>query len=101
MDFAGPLPLSRNNRRILVICDRLTKYNTFIACPLNIDAPELERIFTNEIIRYYGLPKTVTTDRDTLFNSVHWKKFMQEQGIKTEMTTAYYQEANGQSERTI
>ena len=101
MDFIGPLPLSKGNKRILVICDRLTKYNIFAACRHDIDTTELERVFLNEVVRHHGIPRTITTDRDTLFTSTHWRNVTKKLGIETEVITAYHQEANRQSERMI
>ena len=50
-------------------------------------------------IARFGVPSTITTDRDRQFESFLWQKFMQLLGSKRIRTTAYHPIANGLVER--
>ena len=70
MDFIVQLPVTRNNfDTIVIFVDRLTKKAIFCAANTSISAPEVAKIFFNNVFRYYGLPKVIISDRDTKFTS--------------------------------
>ena len=74
MDFIVGLPPSINEYgqaadSILVVVDRFTKYSRYYAVQSTIDAPKLADLFMREIIRDFGVPRSIVTDRGSLFTS--------------------------------
>ena len=47
-------------------------------------------ILLDKIIREYGVPKTITLDRDKLFMFNFWKTLVAKLGVKLRMSTVYH-----------
>ena len=73
-DFIIGLPKSEDNDSIIVIVDRFSKYTTFIVAPTDYTADETKRLFLKHVVKYWGLPKYIISDRDPLFT----RKFLTE-----------------------
>ena len=60
----------------MVIVDKFAKLMRLIPCSFGGDdglsAPEVARLFFENIVRYYGLPKSVLYDKDARFTSNFW-----------------------------
>ena len=63
-------------------------------------ARQFKILFMNNIYWIHGLPTDITTDRDTLFTSELWKETAKELQIERKMSTAFYLQTDGQTERT-
>ena len=87
------------NDSILVIIDRLTKKAHFCPTQTNVTAPEVAKIFFNEIFRHHGLPKIIISDRDAKFTSRFWQALFKELDTKIHMSTAFHPQTDGQTER--
>jgi hypothetical protein len=98
MDFITHRPNSFGHTVIWVICDRLTKYVHFIALPTKFSAIDLAGRFSVEICRLHGIPKSIISDRDTLFVSTFWKEMFKVQGTTLKYSTTYHPEIDGQTE---
>ena len=84
---------------IMIIIDRLTKLVVLLPCNKTDSAEQSARLFVKGwYTRGFGLPKTITSDRDSKFTSSLWQEIIRIVGIKQEMTTARHQQANGQVE---
>ncbi|GBG67159.1 hypothetical protein CBR_g81584 [Chara braunii] len=59
----------------------------------------LGRLFKENWVRDFGLPKSIVSDRDVRFTSELWKAAASEQGTQPEMTSGNHPEANGQAEQ--
>lgn len=46
----------------------------------------------------HGIPRTILSDRDTLFISNFWQEIFKLQGTQLKMSSAYHLEMNGQTE---
>ena len=101
MDFVVGLPVSRTKDAIWVIVDRLTKCARFLAIKKTDGAAVLARKYVQEIVRLYGVPVSIVSDRDPKFTSEFWNVFQAEMGTRMHMSTAYHPQTDGQSERTI
>lgn len=67
MDFISGFPNVNGHRSIMVVVDRFSKYAVFIpalnACP----AEEAAKLFLAYVVKYFGLPTDIVSDRDTRF----------------------------------
>ena len=93
------LPECNGFDAIMTIVDRLSKRVRYIATRSNIDSKEVARIFFDELVRHYGFPEKIISDRDTKFTSDFWQTLSKIMGIKLSFTTAHRAQADGQSER--
>ncbi|GBG68112.1 hypothetical protein CBR_g2663 [Chara braunii] len=100
MDFMDTLVTSKNGKRhIFVIVDRLTKYARLIAMPETARTEHVIKLFMDNWVRDFGLPKTIVSDRDVRFISEMWKKVAKHMGSQLHMTSGNDLEANGQAEQ--
>jgi len=54
-----------------------------------------------EVVRLYGVPVSIVSDRDTRFLSQFWRSLQESLGTRLNFSIAYHPQTNGQSERTI
>ena len=54
---------------ILIMIDRLIKYNHLISFSEKYSADQLKFIVLNKLIQYHDISKEITSDRDKLFTS--------------------------------
>ena len=104
MDFVTGLPVStdwkgENYDSILVIVDRLTKMVHYKPVKITIDAPGLAEVIIDVVVRHHGLPDSIITDRGSLFTSKFWSSLCYFLGIKRRLSTAFYPQTDGQTER--
>ncbi|KAL0413692.1 UNVERIFIED_CONTAM: hypothetical protein Sradi_1570900 [Sesamum radiatum] len=98
MDFITNLPPSCGKSAIWVIVDRLNKYAHFIALPSKFSAPSLATIFTVEIYRLHGMPKSIISNRDPRFLSTFWRELFRLSGTTLAYSSAYHPQTDGQTE---
>ena len=94
MDLKGPFP---SGEHLLVVIDYRSRYPV-IATLNNINSFEIiSRL--KEIFSIFGLPKCITVDNGTQFNSEEFKSFLKEHQIEHRRVTPYWPSANGEVER--
>ncbi len=59
-----------------------------------------ELIF-NQVVRYYGIPEDIVSDRGPQFISRVWKAFFSLLGVTVSLSSGYHPQSNGQTERKI
>ncbi|XP_057985416.1 uncharacterized protein LOC131170384 [Hevea brasiliensis] len=64
MDFIVGLPKVGGLGNIMVVVDRLSKYAVFMPTPTQFDAKEVARLFFRGVVKYWGLPRDIVSDRD-------------------------------------
>ena len=69
MDFITDLPIPNGHDAILVAIDRLTKMSHFIPCRKDLKTNQFGDLFLKEIVRLYGIPPDIITDRGRIFTS--------------------------------
>jgi hypothetical protein len=62
---------------------------------------KLPKLYVNEVIRLYGVPVSIISDRDPRFTSRLWPSLQWAMGTKLNLSTAFHPQTDGQSERTI
>ena len=102
MDFVSGLPLSPSKKdSIWVIVDRLTKSAHFIPVRTDFSLQKLAKLYVTEIVRLYGVPVSIISDRDPRFTSRFWQKLHEALGTRLNISTAFHPQTDGQSERVI
>ena len=100
MDFITDLPLSDGCDQLWVIVDRFTKMAHFLPLPKEgKTAKDLAIIFAKQISRHHGLPRDIITDQDIRFTFESWKEFLSLLGIRSQISTAFHTQMDGQTER--
>ncbi len=104
MDFVTGLPISTDEKgdsydSILVIVDRLTKMVHNVPVKVTINVPDLAKVIINVVVRHHGIPESIVTDRGSLFTSKFWSSLYYFLGIKRKLSTAFYSQTDGQTER--
>jgi hypothetical protein len=86
MDFVEGLPLSNNVNCILVVVDSFTKYAHFIPLRHPFTAASVAKLFLNNVYKLQGMPVSIVTDRDRIFNSKFWRELFSLAGVELHMS---------------
>lgn len=99
-DAVGPInPPSKNgNRYLLVAVDYLTRWPVVAAVP-NINEQITAAFLFNCIVKDFGVPSYILTDRGANFKSDYVHTFLKWMGCKPLTTTAFRPQVNGLCER--
>jgi hypothetical protein len=69
-DFMTGLPRGRKgNDAIWMVVDRLTKSVLFFPMKITDSVVKLTKLYVNEVIKLYGVPVSIISDRDPRFTS--------------------------------
>lgn len=100
IDLITQLPRTKNgNDAIVVMVDKVSKMIHTHATKTKVTAPQLAKIFMQEVIRHHGIPMNIISDRDPRFTSNFWKSLWKGLGTTLNMSTAYHPQSDGQTER--
>jgi hypothetical protein len=67
----------------------------FIPCKKTNDATKVVVLFFREIVRLHGLPRSITSDRDTRFLGNFWRILWKKMGSKLLYSSAYHPQMDG------
>jgi hypothetical protein len=82
MDFIVGLPRTLcGYNSIWVIMDRLTKSAYFIPIYTTYRVRQYAELYMSHIIRYHGIPKTIISDRGSIFIACFWEQLHECLGI--------------------
>ena len=65
---------------VWVIVDRLTKSAHFLDVRMTFTLEEFCRLYIRKIVRLYGVPVSIVSDRDPRFTAHFWKSFQRAMG---------------------
>lgn len=98
IDLTGPLPPSNENRYILTIVERFTRWPEAYAIK-NMTAITVAKTIVAEYIPRFGVPQYITTDQGTQFESNLMDELTKILGVHRIHTTPYHPCSNGLVER--
>jgi hypothetical protein len=100
MDLITQLPVtSQGHDAIVVWVDKVSKMVICAATTTSVTAPVLAQLMYKEVVRHYGIPRSIVSDRDPRFTSKVWTCLWEMTGTKLNMSTAYHPQSDGQTER--
>ena len=99
MDFIMALPKSEGFGSIMVVVDRFSKYATFIAAPTDCTAEEAAKLFLRNIVKLWGVPESIVSDRDPRFTRRFWTELFKLLGSDLNFSTSFHPQSDGQTER--
>ena len=70
-----------------------------VATKHTITAPELAEVFMREVVRHHGVPKSIISDRGSVFPPTSGVRCGRKLGTRLSMSTAYHPQSDGQTER--
>jgi len=99
VDFIMKLLVVAEKDAVLVVCDRLSKIMYFVVTTEGTSVEGLVRLFRNNVWKLHRLPESVVSDRGPQFAAELTKELNRMLGIKTKLSTAFYPQTDGQTER--
>uniref|UniRef100_A0A803QVK0 Reverse transcriptase n=1 Tax=Cannabis sativa TaxID=3483 RepID=A0A803QVK0_CANSA len=99
LDFISGLPKTGDLNAILVIVDRFSKYATFIPVSKQCPAEETAQLFFKHIVKYWGVPQNIVSDRDRRFTGTFWSELFKLLGSQMNISSSYHPQTDGQTER--
>jgi hypothetical protein len=100
MDFIVGLPrTSREYNSIWVIMNHLTMSAHFIPVSTIYRVRLYVELYMSHIIRYYGIPKTIISDRGSIFVACFWEQLHEFLDTHLIQSSAYHTQTDGQTER--
>jgi hypothetical protein len=83
VDFLTDLPQSQGNTTILVVVDRFSMSCRLLPLPGLPTAVQTEEALFTHILRHYGVPEDIVSDRGPQFTSRVWRAFMERLGSRS------------------
>jgi hypothetical protein len=99
MDFNVGLPrTSRGYNSIWVIIYRLTKSAHFISVSTSYRVRQYAKLYMSHIVRYHGIPKTIISDRGSIFVARFLEQLYECLGTHLIRSSVYHPQTDGQTE---
>ncbi|WVZ81457.1 hypothetical protein U9M48_028832 [Paspalum notatum var. saurae] len=100
MDFVVGLPRTQKGYdSIWVIIDRFTKSAHFLRVKTVYRANTYAELYIAKIVSLHGVPRTITSDRGSVFVSRFWEQLQNALGTKLIHSSTYHPQTSGQVER--
>ena len=99
MDFITGLPTSQGYDAIWVIVDRFTKMAHYIPTNETVTMDALANILIRDVVHLHGVPKSIVSDRGSIFTLGFWTTFCSLLQIRRNLSTAFHPQKDGQTER--
>ncbi|GJS97949.1 putative retrotransposon gag domain, aspartic peptidase domain protein [Tanacetum coccineum] len=99
MDFITCLPKSEGGGSIIVVVDRFSKYETFVAAPPDVTTDDMAKLFFKNMVKYWGVPHVIVSDRDLRFTGRFWTELFKIMGTNLNFSTSFHPQTDEQMER--
>lgn len=99
MDFLSGFPKVNEMSSVLVVEDRFTKYAIFIPAPATCTAEKAAELFLRHVVKFFGVPEDIVSDRDARFTGRFWTALFGLLGSELKFSTANHPQTDGQTER--
>ncbi|PKI57042.1 hypothetical protein CRG98_022546 [Punica granatum] len=99
MDFIVNLPKLKGCQTLMVVVDRFSKYATFISAKKECPAEKAAQLFMKHVVKYWGVPTTIMSDRDPRFTGRFWTELFKLLGTSLNFSTSLHSQTDGQTER--
>ena len=86
---------------LLVIVDSFSKYTILVPTSKTATTEEIFQLMWERVFAIFGVPKRMISDRDKLFKTEKWQALMKSIMATIQLSTAYHQQTDGQTERKI
>ena len=83
---------------IVIIIDRFTKMIQLKTTTTNISSEGITKIYRNDILKLYGVPKKILSDRGPQFTSKFIEEFTKALETTRQLSMAYHPQTDGQTE---
>ena len=87
MDFINGFLKVEGFGSVLVVVDRFSKYAVFIPASGECPAEEATRIFFSNVVKHFGMPENIVSDRDTRFTDRFWVELFKIWSIECKFST--------------
>ncbi|PKI61910.1 hypothetical protein CRG98_017636 [Punica granatum] len=91
-------PIAFESRKLSDVERRYT-YATFIPAKKDCPAEEATRLFMKHVVKYWGVPTTIVSDRDPRFTGRFWTELFKLLGTSLNFSTSLHPQTDGQTER--
>jgi hypothetical protein len=81
--------------------DRFSKYAILIPSRTDDDTEVVFQLLWEKVFSVFGIPETITSDRDKIFRSKKWITLMRLLRCQQILSTSNHQQTDGQTERKI
>lgn len=90
MDFIEGLLSVHGRNAILMVVDRLSKYEHFIPIKHPYSTSKIAKIFIQEVFRRHGMLVSIVNDRIPIFISEFWAAFFKQQHTTLYKSSIYH-----------
>lgn len=80
---------------IMVMVDHFSKYDIFVPTKMPCGADRTVELFFKSIVKYWGMPLSIVSDRDLHFTGGFWTTLFKLVGTKFLMSSSYHPQTDG------
>lgn len=80
---------------VIVIVDRFSKYVVYVATPSVCTVEVAVGLFYKHVVKYFGVPSDVISDRNVRFTGRFWTVLFGLMGIRLKFSTANHPQTDG------
>ena len=87
------LPEFNGYNALMVVLDKMGKLSRLVPCRAGenqLAAPKVAKLFFENWVRLFGVPKYLVHDRDVRFTASFWKALWSIMGTRTLFSSAYH-----------